>query len=618
MAEDIKKKVALQRQRSYLNRDFESLRVELIRYAKTYFDNSISDFSESSSGGMLVEIAAYVGDIMSYYIDHQFSEIDLQTAIEDKNIERLIRSTGVKITGAAPATVSVDFFLQLEGSIVGTKYLPDISIAPKIMQGSLLTSSTGVLYELMEDLDFSKTADDGSITTAYVGVPGSEISGTTGFSLYSLNLSGQCTSSRHFEETFGIPPDYVPFRTITLAATDVTEVISVIDSDSNEYYEVENLSQDVVYKRVLNASVDHPLVPENIEIVLAPRRFTTNMDRSTGLTSVRFGSGRAETLDDDIVPDPSEFALPLYGDRKTFSRFTIDPNSLLTTRTLGITPSNTSISVRYRAGGGLRDNVSAGTITTIQSLITIFPPNTPPSKIASIRASVEIDNFESASGGEDALTLNELRAVAISARNQQSRIVTKEDLIARIYTMPANFGRVFRIGIRNNNLNPLAALIAIISRNSEGKLIVSPDSLKMNLRKYLNQFRLVSDAIDIIDAQVVNIGINYSIMTDISSNQVIVVQNINFRLQEYLKIENFQIDQPLMISDLMNLILNTRGVLSLIDIKIASLVGVVGLRDYSSTSVNIEASTINNIIFPPPGGIFELKYPAYDIVGNTV
>jgi len=618
MPADIKKKVSLQKDRSYLNRDFASLRAELIRYAKTYFSDSISDFSESSAGGMLVELAAYVGDVMSYYLDHQFGEIDLQTAVEDINVERLIRSSGVKITGAAPALVDITFFIQLEGVASGTESMPNVSIAPKISQGTLVSSTTGILYELVEDLDFSKTDSLGTPLAMYVGVPGSESTSTTGFSLYSLQLTGICTSGRMYEETFGIPPDFIPFRTITLKAANIHEIVAVIDDSGNHYYEVGALTQDVVYKRVLNAAEDSDLVPENLEISLAPRRFIKSMDRITGLTSLRFGSGRAETLDDDIVPDPSEFALPLFGDRKTFSRFTIDPNSLLATRTLGVTPSNTTLTVRYRAGGGLRDNAKARSVRTVSSLITTFPPNTPPSKIASIRASVEIDNLQSASGGEDALTLNELRAAAMAARNQQSRIVTREDLIARVYTMPANFGRVFRIGIRNNSLNPLASLISIISRDLDGKLIVSPDSLKINLKKYLNEYRLVSDAIDIIDAQILNIGITYSVMTDGLSNQIIALQNINASLQAYMKIENFQIDQPIVISDLMNTILNTQGVLSLIEIEIVSLTGVKDLRTYSESTMNITAATINNIVFPPAGGIFEIKYPSYDIVGTTL
>ena len=618
MSAEIKKKVSLEKDRTYLNRDFSSLRSELIRYAKSYFSDSISDFSESSAGGMLVELAAYVGDVMSYYLDHQFGEIDLQTAVEDINVERLIRSTGVKITGAAPALANIVFFIQLEGVETGTESVPNVSIAPKIAQGTLVSSTTGVLFELVEDLDFSKTDSLGAPLATYLGVPGSESSTGTGFSLYSLQLTGICTSGRMYEETFGIPPDFVPFRTITLKASNIHEIVAVIDDSGQQYHEVNALTQDVVYRRVLNTAEDSDLVPENLEIVLAPRRFIKSMDRITGLTSLRFGSGRAETLDDDIVPDPSEFALPLFGDRKTFSRFTIDPNSLLATRTLGVTPSNTTLTIRYRAGGGLRDNAKARSIRSVNSLVTVFPPNTPPSKIASIRASVEIDNLQSASGGEDALTLNELRSAAISARNQQGRIVTKEDLIARVYTMPANFGRVFRIGIRNNALNPLASLIAIISRDLDGTLIVSPDSLKLNLKKYLNEYRLVSDAIDIVDAQILNVGINYSIMTDGLSNQIIVLQNINASLQEYMKIENFQIDQPIVISDLMNTILNTQGVLSLIKIEITSLTGTKDLRIYSDSTMNIAAATVNNIVFPPAGGIFEIKYPSYDILGNTL
>ena len=294
------------------------------------------------------------------------------------------------------------------------------------------------------------------------------------------------------------------------------------DLEGNEYYEVESLTQDTVFSKVANFGSDSMEVTDSIQLIPAPYRFVTKSSRKTGLTTIGFGSGRAESLDNDIIPDPSEIALPMYGDKKSFSRVAIDPNSLLSTRTLGISPYNTNITVRYRAGGGISHNVGAGQISSISSLSTAFGTGVTSVTAAKIRASVQVNNPSSAAGGEAALTESELRITALAFRNSQSRIVTRDDLVARVYTMPTNFGRTFRVGVRSNPNNPLASMISVISRDSSGHLIISPDTLKENIKVYVNQFRLISDAIDIVDAQIINIAINYSIVTDSTSNKNLV------------------------------------------------------------------------------------------------
>ena len=270
MATDIKKKIKLEKQRSYINRDFEGLRSELVRYAKSYFDNSITDFSEASVGGMLVEIAAYVGDVMNYYLDHQFNELDLQTAVEDINVERLIRSSGVKIMGASPATVNLDFFIEVEAETSGTQTRPRIGVLPTIKQGTLVLSVTGITYELVEDIDFAETDSMGNLTAEFIGVPGSK-SAEGEFTLFHMRKTGLCTSGKTTTESFSIPNEFVPFRTLTLSSQDIGEIISVKDSDGNEFFQVDALTQDTVYKRVVNLDSDRDEVPENLEVVLATR-----------------------------------------------------------------------------------------------------------------------------------------------------------------------------------------------------------------------------------------------------------------------------------------------------------------------------------------------------------
>jgi hypothetical protein len=321
-------------------------------------------------------------------------------------------------------------------------------------------------------------------------------------------------------------------------------------------------------------------------------------------------------LDDDIIPDPSELSLPLYG-KKTFARFAIDPNSLLESHTLGMSPRNTTLKINYRYGGGLAHNVGAGTIRSINTLQINFPRAVSRADANSVRGTLDVKNLYNAAGGDEAPSIDALRAQIPMARQMQSRIVSKEDLLARIYTIPSRFGRVFRAGLRNNPNNPLAIQLFILSRSADRNLVVSPDSLKKNLRLYINELRLISDAIDVLDAQIVNFGVKFSIVSHPDANKNIVVQTIIGRMQTVLKVENFQIDQPIVMADLTNVIINTTDVVSLIDLKIISLNGSTDDRNYSDVSFDVNARTFRGLVIPPPGGIFELKFPASDIIGTS-
>lgn len=611
---NLKKSLAQKKTRSYLNRDFESFKVELLRYAKTYYPDQIQDFSDSSLGGMFNDLVSYVGDVMSFYSDHQFNEVNIETAVEPNNIERLVRLSGVKITGASPAQVSVDFSLKVESEIVDGTYRPKEIYLPIIRSGTKIQSNSGVIFELTQDLDFAAKVRNSLI--AKVSVDSTDASGNP--SVFKLTRSGLCVSGETVEENFTIPNTFIPFRTITLSQNNISQILRVIDSDLNEYYEVDTLSNDVVYKKVANSSSDASEVPDNMYVVPAPYRFITRTSLNNANTTIIFGSGRADTIDDDIIPDPSEVALPLYGDRKTFSKVAIDPNALLNTNSLGVSPVNTTITVRYRAGGGLNHNVAPRSLRTVASLSTKFQLSVPTIKVNAIRTSVEVNNPEIAVGGEDIPSQEELRNIAINYRNSQSRIVTRQDLIARVYSMPPNFGRVYRVGTRSNPTNPLSSLLYIVSRNSEGHLVISPDALKTNLSKYLNEFRLTSDAYDIIDAQIINFKFEYSVVIDNNVNKATTISTINRRIENYLNIKNFQIDQPIVVSDLLNLILNQDGIISLERYKFTNLAGNVKDRTYSEIRYNLGSNTQRGMIIPPAGGIFELKYSDYDIIGNAL
>lgn len=611
-------------QRSFLNKDADSLRADLLQSARTFFADRIQDFSEASPGGLFLDFAATVGDVMSFYLDHQFNELDAGLAVESQNIERHLRIAGVPITGASPAVASVSWAIEVPAVRVGSVFKPQESALPTILEGSIVESDDGISFELTEDLNFANVDRAGELRARVVvgqrnadGTPATYLLTMGGPGNRPATPDGICVSGFRSAESFSIPNVFQPFREITLANEDVAELLSVSDSDGNIYYEVDSLAQDTVFRGLLNVNEDNELVEENLEVIPAPYRFTRRMNFDTKLTTLRFGSGNAVTLNDDLIPDPSELALPLYG-KKTFTRFTLDPGQLLATQTLGVSPVNTTITVTYRHGGGLSHNVAARTLSTVSTLRMVFPGNPSTSLAQQIRASVSVTNSEPAAGGEDAPTLDELRSAIPAARNAQGRIVTRADLLARIYKMPSNFGRVFRAGVRSNPRNPLAAQIFIISRNNEGKLVISPDTLKKNLRTFLNSFRLISGAIDILDAQVVNIGVEFKISTEPDAVKNLVIQDIITRLTRFFDVKNFQIDQPVSIDDVHNIIYNSPGVVSVIDVKVRNYSGVVQERIYSSTRFDVASNIRKRLIIGPPGSIFELRYPQVDIVGSAI
>ena len=615
MAIDVKKKLKKASNRSFLAKDFEALRSELIQHARTFFPDKIQDFSEPSVGGLLVDIAASVGDGLSFYLDHEFRELDPQKAVETSNVITHLRNAGVEIYGASPAVVVLKFSFLAPAEKASGGYRPKVTALPVILQGTATQSFDGTSFTTVEDLNFAELDVNGNLICDYTVKETSETIGVP--TLYTVSRTVTAVSGRQTSDTFSISDTHVQFREITLSNKNVTDVLRVTDSDGEVYYEVSALSQDTVFVPVQRTGNDTLLVSKNLEITPAPRRFVKRFNPTTRLVTLRFGAGDAETLDDDIIPDPSELSLELYG-KKTFPRFSIDPNSLLNTQTLGISPRGTTLTVTYRYGGGLTHNVVKNAIKDITSLEMEFRETLNPTDALTIRQTLTVVNDASAVGGANPPTIEDLRQLIGTARQSQGRVVTREDLLARIYTMPAQFGRVYRASITNNPINPLSALLYITSLDKNGDLTTSPDSLKKNLSTYLNEFRLISDAIDILDVQIINFGVRYAVVVMPSANKVQVIQNINNKLSDALQKRYFQIDQPVVIDDITNIIINTDSVIALSDLRVFPRTGLVEDRNYSSSSFPFERSTKRGIIFGPGGSFFEVKFPEHDLIGSAM
>lgn len=601
------------RQRSYLARDFDSLRASLLENARQFYPDRIRDFSESSVGGMFLDLAAQIGDVTAFYLDHQYSELNYETAVEPSNIERLIRTSGVPIVGAAPAIVPVTVFIEVPAVNINNDITVDETMLPVLLQNCIFVADNGVEFVLLEDIDFASKRSDGT-RFAEQRIGKQSASGVT--QTFILALTGICISGRETSETVSVDT-FTPFRKVNLSNANVTEIVSVTDGNGNTYYKVEDLTHDVVYKNVLNTAKDNDLVKDAMKIIPAPYRFIANTDLSNRRTTLTFGGGSANTLEDDVIPDPSEFAIS-FPYSKTFSRVAVNPEKLLQTKTLGVIGVNTTISITYRYGGGLDNNVAKDNIRTAKTLKMFFTGNPQASIAARIKNSIECTNRIAASGGEDQPTVDDLRQLIPAMKNSQERIVTRQDLLARVYTLPSNFGRVFRAAIRSNPNNPLATQLFIVSRSPDLNLITSPDTLKTNLVKYLNPYRMISDAVDVLDAQIINLSLLFEVVVDPTLNKAIVLQNILTKLQTTFDIKNFHIDQPIVISEVVNTIFSTQGVIALNKIEFKNLVGLINNVVYSSSTFDVNSNLRQNILYPTSGGIFEIRDTTRDIIGRAV
>jgi hypothetical protein len=611
MAVDTTKNLQKEKSRSYLAKDFNSFKTALLSYAKNYFSSTNADFSDASVGGMFVELAAYIGDNLTFFLDHQFNELNPQTATEIRNIVALAQSAGVKTEGAAPSVVTLKIYIEVPAVLSEGSYVPMEAALPIVKTGTSCNSFRGK-FTTTEDLDFSERDLNGN-SMASIQTSQTDSSGNPSYFIMTrdvIAIAGEI-HTQQIRIT-----SRIPFRKVSLTRANVSQVISVRDSLGNEYYEVDYLTQNTVFKKAKNITSDALEVNSSIEILAAPRRFVRSVDYLTGLTSLQFGAGDEETLDDDIIPDPSELALPLYG-RKTIQRFAIDPRNLLKTKTLGISPAGTTLTVRYRAGGGLSTNTDAETVNSFSNTLISFPKS--PSAIISSNVinSLDVINEQPAIGGANAMTIEELRGSIFSARNEQSRIVSQNDLLARLYTLPPEFGRVYRAAVTKNPRNPMSTELYILCQNSLGNLTIASDSLKKNLSTYLNEFRLINDAVDILDATVINYGIEYVIVCAPGYNKEQVLANVSSQLRSTTQPRFYQIDQPLIEADFINVIINTPGVLSLQEMLIFNKSGKIGTTQYSNYPYDLEANKFKGMIVGPKGSIFEMLSPSLDIIGRS-
>ncbi len=619
MSINITKKLRNQRRNQYINKTFEDFRNELIDYAGLHFSDKIQDFSESSLGGMLLDFAAIVGDSLSFYVDQQFNELNYETATNLQNIKSHLRKAGIKGGNASPSSVYVNFYIEVDVDPASdiSNIVPKKTNLPIVKKGTVLSSSSGITFILSEDVDFSINFKKTVSETDDDGIPLRLI----------LEKEGLCTSGQISVESVDFDNDTSnSFLSYRLNNSNIQKVISVVDNDFNEYYEVEFLSQDTVYLKVEN-SKENFLYP-----TIAPFRFTLESNYENNTTLIRFGNGAGKTLNDNILINPDTFILPLK-DRSYNSSASLDPNFLIKSNSLGVSPAGKTVVITYLHGGGVSHNVPAESIDSIIRPLLVFPnisdSNDDFEEVTQdVSSTLDCINLLESVGGSNALTIDDLKLQIPSMIVSQNRIVSEKDLLSRIYTMPSDYGKVHKLAVLSNQYTNLAKDIFIVCKNNEDFYVHANDALKTNLKNYINEFRVLGDTFNILDSPIYNFSIDLTLR--VKQNFIVedVLDNVIARVIQNMDFESIQINEAINVNDIINVVLNTDGVASIITLP-ENIVRSKNSNDnffddvdeifieYSNNTFSPRQDYIDGFIFPHRGGIFELKHLEYDIVARN-
>ena len=605
--------MAQEREIQYSNKTFSDFRQQLIDYAKNYFPDSYNDFSPTSPGMMFMEMAAYVGDILSFYQDIQLQETFLQYAQEPGNLYNLAYMMGYRPKVSTAATVLLDIYQEVPADTTSGQAVPNYDYAVTVDNNAIVQSNTSPTVQfLIEDrVDFSYSSSYDPTDVSVLE--------TTGGGISKFQLKKQVKAISAEVKTKTEPAsNFEKFKTVTIADSNILGVLSITGSDGEVWTEVPYLAQDTVYEENTNTGTDSNLVPYSLTLKKIPRRFVTRFT-SNGNLQIQFGAGQTGQEDTEITPDPTNVGLGVNTIGVSKIDIAYDPSNFMFSSAYGLSPT-TELQIKYLTGGSISANVPADTITTVISAV----------KTATISSNenLRVSNPEPATGGKDGDTVDELRQNSLRAFNEQLRAVTREDYTVRALSLPPRLGSVAKVYVTQDQLtsiqntqdniidsNPLSLSMYILAYDQNKQLITASNTLKQNLKTYLNQYRLITDALNIRDAFIVNIGIRYEIILRPSATAKDVLTNCTIALQDYFNISKWSINQPINISKLYTLLDKVKGVQTVQKIEIVNKAG----GNYSQYGYDITGATRNNIVYPSYDPcIFEVKYPNSDIEGRII
>jgi hypothetical protein len=613
----------------YLNKDFSQFRNSLIEFTKNYFPDTYNDFNESSPGMMFIEMASYVGDVLSYYTDSQLKESFLNTAGSKANLLALAANVGYKIKNTIPATVKLDVFQLLPAKTTPSGKAPDWSYALTVKENMIARDDdNNIDFRTLSLVNFavSSSVDPTEVSVYQI----SDTDNTPEY--YLLKKSVKAMAGTVKTKTFKFD-SAKRFDKILINDTDIIEVLSITDSDNNVWTEVPFLAQDTVFETVANTVQNDPElsvytnVPYLLKLKKTSRRFITKFRTDKNL-EIQFGPGVSSNNDEEIIPNPDNVGSGLNGLQLQFDH-PVDPSNFMYTKSYGLAPSNTTLTVTYTTGGGVKSNVTAYTLKNIVSIkYEIDSQSLDTNLLNQIKSSVACTNPTPAVGGKSEETVEEIRQNAMATFAAQQRIVTAQDYIIRAYTLPSRFGSVSKAYVIQDQQinpdngqemipNPLAINLYTLGYDGNGNLTELNPAVKENLKTYISQYRMLTDAINIKSAYIINIGVKFEIITlpEYNSNEVLLMC-VN-KLKTIFDNTKWQINQPIVLSKIYTDLDRVEGVQSVTSIKIVNLYDKnIG---YSGNVYDIAAATKAGVIYPSlDPSIFEVKFPNTDIIGKVV
>ncbi len=616
----------------YLNRNYNQLKQDLVDFTKNYFPDNFNDFSESNPGMIFLEMASYVGDVLSYYTDTQIQETFIESAREKNNLLSLAYNLGYRPTISTPSTTEVDLYITLP--VNGTNDGPDWNYAPTLKSNSTFTTSQAdsTSFLLTEDVNFqvSNSLDPTEVSVYKLDGTPQDIDGGNNPQYYLIKKKGNVISANLKTSTFtiGNPERYL---TLEVPDTDIIGIESATDSDNNTWYEVPFLAQETIFEDVLNVAANNPNLaqysndtPYLLRLKKVPKRFTTRFT-SNNILQIQFGAGFSGDSDTEIIPNPDNIGLGNKNNRSNLD-LAYDPSNFLMSKAYGEVPSNTQITVNYLTGGGVNSNVPSGVITKLGS--TILRKNNSVSSeptYANVVDSLQVYNTIPATGGSSGDTIEDIRLNSMAQAASQLRVVSKEDYIIRALSMPPKFGKIAKayiikddqITVDSNSRvsNPNGLNLYTLAYDGNKNLKTLNDSTRQNLITYLEEYRMLTDAVNIKDAFIINFGVEFDIVSFKETNNDQVLLDCVNALKEYFNIDNWQVNQPIILNEVYNVIGAVKGVQNVEHVRLVNKAGTS--LGYSQYAYDFDSALINNVLYPSMDvSIFELKYPDTDITGR--
>lgn len=592
----------------YINREFADFRSQLIEFARNYFPDTYNDFSPTSPGMMFIEMASYVGDVLSFYQDTQLQETFLQHAKNPSNLYSLAYMLGYrpKVTSAS----EVELTVTQRVAATGTNYRPNFDQAIKISENALISATVGdnLTFVTQDAVDFSFSSSYDPTDVRVFSLD----NGNPAEYLLTKKVKASSGTIKTTSQTYTTAQKYATF---TIDDPNIVGILDIVDSDGNTWTEVPFLGQDTIFDTETNSTIDSGLVPNRLVLKKVPRRFVTRFT-SKGSLQIQFGSGISTQGDETIVPNPTTIqGSPSWTNANEYFK-AYDPSNFIFTQAYGLAPSNTTLTIRYIVGGGVESNVPANTITSIDTIQTTATDST-------YVGTITFTNPQPATGGKDGDSVEELRQNALRSFAEQQRVVTLQDYAIRSLALPAQYGsiaksyvtqEVFKTGASLTNANPLAISMFVLGYDNNKKLVTASETLKQNLKTYLSQFMIITDAVDIKDAFVINIGVKFEIITLPGTVGRDVLLNCTNALIDYFDTDKWSINQPINLSTVYTLLDRIKGVQTVKNIKIVNKAG----GNYSQFGYDIDGATKNNVVYPSlDPSCFEVKFPNIDIEGRV-